>query len=322
MQLDLFGSELSVTVENPSPKMTWSFSKMQTFRDCPRRYYYQYYGSKKRTAKTEPLKLELIQAAKLSNRYMVQGHVIHLAISVFLKRQRNGETWELNRLISFATKIINDILDYNEKISKGYVMDTPSFQIPLLKEISQKSHESHQLRLDWTDLVRNCLENFYTNPIYEHLRRGSKSLMSKIEGDTAFSLTESINVDGKVDLAFLLNEILMVADWKTGKKEMQDTSLQLLVYVLWAKSLSEWKFSEVIIQKAYLQENELEELAYSELHVNRARVKIIQDSSMLVEMHPFGIDAISDAFIQHVGKNCGLCPFEKICHKNIPNHGN
>jgi CRISPR/Cas system-associated exonuclease Cas4 (RecB family) len=106
----------------------------------------------------------------------------------------------------------------------------------------------------------------------------------------------------------------VIADWKTGKKELQDTSLQLLVYALWARQFREWDFDSVEIQKAYLASGQLEKLEYSELHINRARARIMQDVEVLKEMDEFGKDAIKEAFAMHKGKNCKLCPFEEICH--------
>jgi hypothetical protein len=313
MQKDLFGNIID-PVTGPSKKISWSYSKMQSFRDCPRRYYYHYYGSKKRVAKAEPLKEKLAALSKLSNRYMFQGQVIHLVISTFLKKQKVFEIWDENRLLSFAEKVINETINYNQRIANGASIAVSTFQMTLLKEIQENIIDVEQLRAEVIAVARTCLHNFFSNPEFDHLRKGATLVNAKIEGDTSFSLSDRVEVDGKLDLAFWSDGVLFVADWKTGKKEMQDTSLQLLVYVLWAKALKEKSFTEVAIQKAYLQENSLERLEYSELHIDRARARILQDADMLLEMHPFGVEGVSDAFTRYVGKNCALCPFEKSCH--------
>ena len=51
MQLNFFDTDTSV--EKEIEKISWSPSKMGTLKQCPRKYYYQYYGSKQLKAKED-----------------------------------------------------------------------------------------------------------------------------------------------------------------------------------------------------------------------------------------------------------------------------
>lgn len=315
MQLDLFDTvfkELATLIDVDQFNVSWSYSKMQAFRDCPRKFYFLYYGSKKRSAKDEILKPKLIELSKLSNRYMVQGSVIHQLVKLYFTRAKKGEVWDFSRLTSFGLKIISDIINHNESTKKGSAI-TPAYPQPLIKELQNGELPIDQFEEEITELLKNSLTNFFQSEEYAHLRFGGTRPSSKIEANTSFSLNGSTEVDGKVDIAFLDQKRLIIADWKTGKKDFEDTSLQLLVYALWARQLEEWEFDEIQIQKAYLATGKLEKLEFSELHVDRARVKIMQDAELLHEMDEFGKNAFKEAFAMRVGKNCKLCPFEEIC---------
>ncbi|MFN4315295.1 MAG: PD-(D/E)XK nuclease family protein [Chitinophagaceae bacterium] len=316
MQLDLFDSifkELTLAVGIENLKVNWSYSKMQAFRDCPRKFYYLYYGSKKRNAKAEPLKEKLIELSKLSNKYMVQGNLIHQLVSIYFRQAKKGEVWDLNRLTNFGLMIIEEIIAYNNAVKSG-IPETPKFPKPILKELYYSTVSANDIKIEIIDIVQNCLNSFWNSEEYTHLKYGGTKPSSKIEGDTSFLLNNTISVDGKVDIAFLDQRHLIIADWKTGKKELEDTSLQLLVYALWARQLTEWSFDSIEIQKAYLATGVLEKLEFSELHIERAKAKIMQDGEMLKEMDQFGKHSVKEAFAMHRGKNCRLCPFEEICN--------
>ncbi|HEX2846250.1 MAG TPA: PD-(D/E)XK nuclease family protein [Chitinophagaceae bacterium] len=317
-QLDLFGAFEVIPAAEPTlvlPKISWSYSKMQFFRDCPRKYYFHYYGSKKRTAKDEALKDVLIELSKLSNKYMVQGNLVHQLIGIYFKKARLGEIWDFKRLSGFGRKIIEETIQFNEIIQNGQTAPQVKFPKPIIKELFYNTIANTELRDELIRVVDLCLHNFLQSSSYEHLREGGKKDLAKIEGDTSFKIHDHLSVDGKVDIAFLDNSLLKIADWKTGKKALEDTSLQLLVYALWAGQFKEWSFDQIEIEKAYLQDGSLEKLEFSAINVDRAKARILQDAELLTEMDEYGKNSVKDAFALHIGKNCNTCPYETICHK-------
>ncbi|MFQ5754210.1 MAG: PD-(D/E)XK nuclease family protein, partial [bacterium] len=97
VQVDLFGIPIREV-----PNFIWSYSRREVLEQCPRKYYYHYYGSSSRTAETERDKEALKFLKKLSNRHMRIGKIFHLIIRTYFTKLIEGETWELDRLLSWA----------------------------------------------------------------------------------------------------------------------------------------------------------------------------------------------------------------------------
>jgi hypothetical protein len=94
---------------------------------CTRRYYYEYFGSNKRTAKQEPYKVELhFLKNQIHNRYLLSGSALHTVIRSYFKNAQKGDIWDVNRLENFALKIFQDSWAYSEKHPDGkFVPDGP-----------------------------------------------------------------------------------------------------------------------------------------------------------------------------------------------------
>ena len=76
----------------PHPDFSWSQSRRSTFRECPRKYYWQYYGSHNGwldEATDEARRAWRLK--KITNLYMVLGTIVHeLAADTILRAARRG----------------------------------------------------------------------------------------------------------------------------------------------------------------------------------------------------------------------------------------
>ncbi len=309
MQYDLFNR----LVDAPQEKIAWSFSKIGTLRQCPRKYYYQYYGSKKRKALNEGSKETLIFLSKLSNKHLVSGSIIHTVIATYLKKRRDGDEWDLNRLNGWSKKLLSESILFSENLRDG-ISDVRLYPPDVLKEVYYSKVELSELKEEIETKIENNLTNFYESEKFDHLKSGASKHGALIERRASFSLDDSTKIDGQIDVAFKENDKTIIADWKTGKIEYQDTSLQLLTYALWMIEKEGLSLDQISIQKAYLQEDKVEELEFSEKHLFRARTRILQDVEIMRGLHEFGNEAISDAFTKcNQQKICDLCPFQEVC---------
>lgn len=309
MQYNLFTKPIPI----PKEKISWSFSKVGTLRQCPRKYYYQYYGSKKRMAITEPHKERLIFLSGLSNKHLVSGSIIHTVIATYLKKRIKGDEWGQDRLISWAKKLLSESIVYSENNRDG-ITDVRQYPPDILKEIYYSEIELSEFRNEVEAKIIANLTKFCESEKFEYLKHGASQPGVMVERKAVFNLDESTQVDGQIDVAFKSNDEVIIADWKTGKVEFQDTSLQLLTYALWAIEKEGVSPSQIKIKKAYLQEDKVEELEFSKEHLFRARTRIFQDVEIMRELHEFGKDAVSDAFTKcDQQKICNSCPFQEIC---------
>jgi hypothetical protein len=311
----------SITTETPAtPNIAttglpdWSYSRMQVLLSCPRKYYYTYYGGKKFSALDEPYK-ETIQFLKtLLNGHLLVGDIVHRVIKVYFNKGKKGEIWDLARLQSFGYRMLKEAVSYSAEL-RDDIFKTYTYTPKSLQEIYYNEVPPVVFRNQLREEINHYLERFHNSANFEHLRHGAQSSTALIETRTRFVLA-GVDVDGFVDLLFEDSDRVIIADWKTGEKEMQDTSLQLLTYAWWTIERKGIARDQIAIQKAYLKEDILEHLEFSELHLQRARARIIQDSARLAELDEFGKDGIIEAFTAcGQEKVCMQCPFKKICTK-------
>jgi CRISPR/Cas system-associated exonuclease Cas4 (RecB family) len=313
MQLDFF--DIGKPIEEEISSISWSPSKMNAARQCSRRFYYQYYGSKKSKAKTDADKERLQFLSNFSNKNLVAGEIVHAVIATYFRKAKLNEVWSFDRMRNFAFHILQQAIQYSKSVRAGGPLQV-DYPPSIFKEIFYQTLDESVIIAEVRGKVETNLKNFALSDKFEHLRKGGKSISSVIEEKAKFELVKGIKIDGVIDIAFDDSGTFRIADWKTGKVEEEDTSLQLLTYALWAAEKKSLKES-IIIEKAYLAEDRLEKLEYSDVHLGRARVRIIQDVEVLREMHDFGLDGNSQAFTKcDKPKICALCPFQEVCDKN------
>ncbi|RZJ92129.1 MAG: hypothetical protein EOO20_02870 [Chryseobacterium sp.] len=290
----------------------WSYSRMQVLHSCPRKYYYTYYGGKKFVALNEQNK-DVIQFLKtLSNGYLLVGEIVHHLIKSYFKRKSKGDSWDLTRLQSFGYRILKDAIVYSMEL-RDEIFNEYKFTPRSLMEVYYNEVDPSVFRNKLRAEINHHLEMFFKSENFLHLREGCASEDAEIEKRTHFSLG-NVRIDGAADLLFKYGEDLLIADWKTGEMEIEDTSLQLLTYAWWALETNRASKNNILLQKAYLLDGHLEKMEFSGLHLQRAKAKIIQDSERLIEFDEFGKEGVMDAFtVCGQERICHQCSFKKIC---------
>ena len=325
MQGNLFGNIEKPTAKTKKKKvvkeekLTLSFSKAQVLEQCNLKYYYHYYGSnKKKKSIEEPNKGNLWNLKRLSNYSMLLGQIIHDTIEIFFKKAKKGEEWEYEQLIWLATKKLTDSIEYSKNYKIGQV-DNLEFPIPPLKEIVLMGMDAEQIKKDGVELIEKCFTNFCDSPdLQDFFWSEHIAATAIVEKRVVFEIIDGVKIDGKVDLAYYdeNEEFFHIVDWKTGEIDFEDTSLQLIMYAIWANQEMGIPIEDIKIYKAYLQKGNLEQLRLDEYEIERAKAKILQDFvSKMRLLHPKGMAARAGAFEPRLEENiCALCPFEDMCH--------
>lgn len=112
VQLGFFGEAKSVSTEEKLD-LEWSYSRRSALEQCPRRYYYHYYGASARKAKSEPQKETLRVLKGLSNRHLRTGQLLHLAIGIYFKKLQEGATDSFGWLCDWAQSIYREDREYS-----------------------------------------------------------------------------------------------------------------------------------------------------------------------------------------------------------------
>jgi hypothetical protein len=69
----------------------WSYSRRSTLEQCPRKYYFDYYGSALHRAASDPQKARLRGLKKLQNRHERAGEIVHQVIADYFRKAQQGD---------------------------------------------------------------------------------------------------------------------------------------------------------------------------------------------------------------------------------------
>lgn len=291
---------------------SWSISRMQVLDACPRKYYYQYFAGKKAVDSEGQDKDTINFLKQFSNEHLIAGDIVHWVIRAYFKNLIKKDPWDLARLKSFASRILKDGINYSTELRDG-IYKPHKFIPRSIQEIYYKEQEPSIISGRIKQKIDHLLDNFYNSECFASLRTGALHPESMIEKKIGFDFP-GVHVDGIADLIYPQDGNWIITDWKTGAKETEETSLQLLVYGLWLIEQKGISTDRILIYKAYLNEAILEPLEFTKIHIQRARGRIIQDIDRLKELEDFGNEGVIGAFTPCNQQNvCMQCPFKKLC---------
>jgi RecB family exonuclease len=315
VQLDLFKTTPE-TVEKFD--VEWSYSRRKTLEQCPRRYYYRYYGASARKAKAEPQKETLRVLKGLSNRYLRTGKLLHLAIGTYFKKRQEGETGSFEWLYDWIQGIYHRDREYSRSREYQQASSNEEYPpVPLL-EYHYGFPNVEELLAQSERRLLGSLEVFLSSDRFVSLRLNGERPSTLVEQQVRFE-TEHFKARGKIDLAFQGDDgRIVVCDWKMGSADTIHDSLQLLFYALWAAEEHQYSPSEMVISKAYLGDEAISTSTVSDRDLQRAKARIIQDLEKMKSLDDYGSNAVAEAFTPcGQARICELCPFQGVCPKEL-----
>lgn len=300
---------------HPKDDIVWSYSRREALEQCPRKYYYDYYGANSKTAKDEKDKAILQQAKSLKNRYLRSGEILHLVIRTYLKGCQNGKKWPDNGLVKWAKKIFQEDREYssgNDSTQKQFERKFPPTR---LLEYQFQPQGAEALCLEVESRLVQAIVNFVESPAFVSFHNGASQPNAKIE--KKFVLQNGIfRAQGQIDLAYSKEDKTVIADWKTGEAGGAEESLQLAFYGLWAVDEFNCVPEKIQLFRVNLAEGKPQQFFLTNKSLSRAKAKIIQDIERMQMLHSYGVNANAKAFTPcGQTKICALCPFQGICPK-------
>ena len=300
-------------IDDPIPKapqgvrVDWSFSKRQLLFQCPRKYYYQYYGASARTAKSDPNKSLLREAKSFKNLNLRAGEIVDIVIQTFLTKEK-ARDWSEDRLISWAYSM----LETDRQFNRGKITQKEgAFPLPRLMEFVWQFPDAENRFEKAKEKIVTAIRNFYRSPAYEKFRTVNGTLETQKKVTVWIDGSRAV---GKIDVAMEETDCLHILDWKLGKQGSADEHLQVGFYGLWALRTSA-ATRAVRLYMAYLGDGIVQEHAFPGA-VNELAVKgrIVQDLNILRDLHPYGAEGRSRAFTPCLQPRiCELCQFRKVC---------
>ncbi len=298
-----------------SAKLKWSYSKRGVLEQCPRKFYYQYYGGNRGRAKDDPAKQELRQLKLAGNRHTRTGAILHLVIADYLRKAQKGTPWERQQWLDWArTTFERDIARSREGLEEtthSYRRYPPQFLVEFLHEA-----EARQLCRETLAEMIASLEAFLDAPAFAAVRGLGVQEGAFIERHFHQIGGFSFGVEGQVDLAHQAESgMVTLVDWKSGDDLGHgDDSLQLAVYALWAKEAFSCEAEDITLYKAFLGDGTLARFPISEQLLKVARLKILQDAECFGRMHEYGCAGVAEAFTPCAQEAvCRGCSFATVC---------
>lgn len=306
----------SLSVQDATRSVKWSYSRRAVLEQCSRRYYYQYFGANKNTAKKEPAK-EMIHFLKtrVQSRYLVSGSALHTVIKTYFFKARQGDRWDADRLVGFAKKIYGESWQYSQQHPDGKISPAVQYLPSLLQEYYYEVPESDQLCAAEEKRLLDAVRSFATNELYQTFRSAGCENISLVEEKVQLA-NFPCKASGKIDLAFTDERSASVLDWKLGHADgVGDESLQLAFYALWAVDHFQSKPEDLRLYKVHLASNEI---VYFPLHpeiLASARTRILQDAERMSFLESYGSGAVVEAFSRcEKPLVCRDCLFRSVCH--------
>lgn len=302
-----------------SPKMTlknefsWSKSRDELFRECPRKYYYAKYGfwggwewdADERTRKLYVLR-------NLKSRHMWVGEKLHQEIERILGDTRSGK----KPTIDVSVERVRTIMRREFQDSKNRLYWKNPKRFPGLYEHEYEVDLSDEKWRGLFEGARECVINFIESEEFAMIRSVQVDKWLPIEEFLSMDV-DRIKVFVKIDFAYRFNNLLRVVDWKTGESKDADSTVQMRCYCLFAKE--KWhederhvESREVNIRTGETRTNRIESKAELDWisHYIKNSANVMLD---LLDDRDRNVARMEKFQRTKDENNCKWCNFRKVC---------
>jgi hypothetical protein len=212
-------------------EFSWSKSRDEIFRTCPRKYYFNYYAYWGGWQQNAPERTKQIYILKnLKNRYLWKGDHVHRCIKHTLKNlQRGIAVLDVDQIISITIDKMRD--DFRSSKNKRYLT------YPKSCAFFEHEYDMDLPDAEWKKVAENvkqCLRNFYGSEIFALLKDLPQEKWLEIE-DFSFFYLDGIKIWAVLDCSFRTDDGITIIDWKTGRATSKDISLQLSCYAMYGQ---------------------------------------------------------------------------------------
>ena len=217
-----------------TPILGWSMSRYDAFSTCRRRYYYQYYG--KHDPEFARTRIDALK--NLTSVPLAVGTIVHDAIAAVLER-----------LLKSSSEI--DVSRFGEFVSRKIDLTCAG---ECFFEVHYAEKEAVQPE-DFQPLVHECMQTFFVSDRFQWVRESALGNEQHLIDPPGYGETRlyGMKAYAKVDFLFVVEDRVVILDWKTGKQDDDKHRKQLLAYSAWAASHLQRPPSEIEGITAYLR---------------------------------------------------------------------
>jgi hypothetical protein len=298
----------------PANDFSWSYSRANLYRRCPRAYYYHYYAAWEGWAETAPAPVKRVYLLKnLTDLPRWRGTLVHETIKFALARLKAGQPVAPADLIKQMR--VRAEADFGDSQSGRY-RQQPNQRTGFQEHYYRTMLSPPAWSTAWAQAERE-VTTFLNSSLYGQLKQNPATLL-EVDALPSFEVAgEKVWV--QFDLARLEPETLYIYDWKTGPVE-DEAALrrQLGIYGLYFRmsrpdvaanrilrgvvyALAEDRLIDFIVDEALLRQTEQQIKA----SLRQLRGLLLDPATNLASIEPFPM--IDDL------PRCAICQFRELC---------
>lgn len=211
---------------------SWSFSRSRTFAECPRKYWFHYYGAWagwEDDATDEQKQLYLLK--KITGLHLLAGDVVHRAIERALQTHRRGAQCDVEGLIGWCKgEMQRGFLESKQELWR----DAPS-RFTRLFEHEYGPPPGRPFLLKIASKVGTSVRNFFVSAAFGMIRESDPEQWLPMETLDTFDF-EGTEVFAVPDFALRYGDgNVYIFDWKTGRKSKENKD-QVVLYAMFAEA--------------------------------------------------------------------------------------
>lgn len=291
-------------------EFSWSKSRHEKLAECPRQYFFHYYGSWggwERNASPEVR--ELYTLKKLTARQAWAGSTVHDAIKRALTLVRDGQPIDGDDLVARTRARMR--AEFRESREKAY---RARKAFGLVEHEYDEALPDEVWRANW-ELVESCIRAFLRSRWLEAARGLAPEQWLPIDELGSFSF-DGTKIFAAPDFAYRTPDGgVVVVDWKTGQRRESDRE-QLRGYAMYARDTWGVPLDRVACRVVYLPS--LDEV---EVHVDESEVASFGErmrasiENMLALLDDRAANVASVANFPAAGdeRACARCVFRRPC---------
>ena len=214
------------------PAFSWSHSRRGTFEECPRKYYYHYYGSHNGWEDDAPQDARrAYRLKKLTSLPLELGYVVHRAASVALAVYSRGATLTVDNLYLTVRDRLNRV--WQESQDRAGWERLPSHR-KMFREFYYGDGIDRAELSDARGQLMQCLTNLLESVSF---REAMESRVVAIEKFSTALRVDEVDVHAVPDLVYQRDDGLWtIVDWKSGNAPDESRGReQALVYALYVR---------------------------------------------------------------------------------------
>jgi hypothetical protein len=210
-------------------EFSWSLSRSRTFRDCPLRYWFHYYGSWGGWETDAPAEArELYLLKNITNLHLIAGDTVHRAIEFTLQNLAQGTISEAEKVVAWCkTEMQRGFCESRE----GVWQQKPK-AFTRLFEHHYGPPPSRDLLVRIAGKVGTSVRNFYSSAAFAVIRETDPGEWLPMETLDTFDF-EGTKVYAVPDFACRHRGEVLLFDWKTGRPDKRNRD-QVVLYTLFA----------------------------------------------------------------------------------------